>query len=301
MLFFNCRQTIFNFKILCIMQYYRIIIPFCLIFFWTFRAGSQDAIHYYNNGLMLVKEKNYVEAIREFTQAISANPDYAEAYYQRALTKDLLAKNEGLNTIELCYDLLKATMLGHKDASKMLIYKSQSHCYNAKNFRLDPEVVFCADFSSSLLSDLPPHADELGMLMSLNLFNNKFTKLDSRIADNHPFLVYINLMSNQITDVTQDITQLELLTELNLSENQLQKIPPSVCQLKNLKVLALHGNKINGIPADIKKLTSLEVLDLSGNQLTAIPDVLAEMKHLKELMLSANYLDKKYHFLQLNM
>ncbi|MCS7005725.1 MAG: leucine-rich repeat domain-containing protein [Cytophagales bacterium] len=260
---------------------------------FTSSAGSQDAVQYFNNGLALLKAQNYVEAIKEFTQAISLDPDYAEAYYHRAITKDLLAQKEGMNNYELCYDLLKATMLGHRDASKMLVKKSQAQCYNIKNFRIDPEIVFCADFSSNVLNDLPPHAEELGMLMSLNLFNNRFTKLGKNIAENHPFLVYINLMSNQISEISPEIAQLELLTELNLSENQLQTIPTAVCRLKNLKVLILSSNKINSIPNELKNLTFLEVLDLSSNQLTNVPPVLCEMKHLKELMLTANHIDKK--------
>ncbi|MBR8840576.1 MAG: tetratricopeptide repeat protein [Stigonema ocellatum SAG 48.90 = DSM 106950] len=47
-------------------------------------------------GLEKAKQRDYQDAVSEFTQAIQINPQYAEAYYQRGLIYGKLAKGEPL-------------------------------------------------------------------------------------------------------------------------------------------------------------------------------------------------------------
>jgi Leucine-rich repeat (LRR) protein len=272
---------------------YQILFTLITVYFVSGNtAGSQDAMYYYDRGLKLIAATDYVGAINEFTLAISANQDFADAYFQRAVAKDLLSKKENVGNSELCFDLLKAAMLGYDKATKLLVQKSQSHCYNLKTAFHDPEVVFCADFSSSVLSELPTQAKDLEMLMSLNLFNNRISHISEQVY-NFDYLVYLNLCSNEITQISPKISQLTLLTELNLNKNKLTNIPKEVCLLPSLKVLSLHDNHLSSLPADIVKNKSIEVLDLSKNNFTVIPEFLEHMHHLKELNLSGNKLDPK--------
>ncbi|HRE56584.1 MAG TPA: tetratricopeptide repeat protein, partial [Candidatus Kapabacteria bacterium] len=54
-------------------------------------------------------------AIFDFTKAIEFNPQFAEAYYNRAIVYG----QEGKETLA-CADLQKASELGHKEAEVMI-------------------------------------------------------------------------------------------------------------------------------------------------------------------------------------
>ncbi|MCC7029415.1 MAG: tetratricopeptide repeat protein [Chitinophagaceae bacterium] len=48
---------------------------------------------YYNTGWMLMQEDSTEKAIRQFDIAIQNKPDYADAYYNRGICKEILGKN----------------------------------------------------------------------------------------------------------------------------------------------------------------------------------------------------------------
>jgi len=54
---------------------------------WTlwFRLGSPRAVHLVKSGNRHLQHNNHDSAIEKFSQAIDADPDFAEAYHQRAI------------------------------------------------------------------------------------------------------------------------------------------------------------------------------------------------------------------------
>ncbi|MDW8288339.1 MAG: hypothetical protein RMJ89_09725, partial [Flammeovirgaceae bacterium] len=62
---------------------------------FTWQDVEKTAEEYFNDGLNNMKKKDYLKAIGDFTHAISLNPQYAEAYYQRAIAKDLFGQQIG--------------------------------------------------------------------------------------------------------------------------------------------------------------------------------------------------------------
>src|SRR6185312_17338388 len=63
--------------------------------------NQPDAKMYYESGMANLNKKDYIQAIGDFTNAISLNPNYADAYYHRAYAKDLLGKKMGFASTEL--------------------------------------------------------------------------------------------------------------------------------------------------------------------------------------------------------
>ncbi len=56
---------------------------------------ANASVAYYNKGFIyLVYQKNYSQAVNEFTKAIEKNPQYAEAFYNRGLSYEYLRKNK---------------------------------------------------------------------------------------------------------------------------------------------------------------------------------------------------------------
>lgn len=251
-----------------------------------------DATTFYNNGIANLKRKDYISAIGDFTNAISIKHDYAEAYYKRAIAKDKFAKEVGFENSELCFDLTSALKYGSKEAINMLKNNCMGECYNVQSAFFEPEIVFCADFSSQKQTSLPAKSSEMVNIIKLNFFNNKATSIPSSISELST-LIYLDMSSNYIKSVSPAIGTLSHLTELHLNKNEITDLPREMGKLKNLKELYLRKNKLSRLPEAIGNMEALEVLDLSFNQLTTLPTGVAALKnHLKTLVLVGNDFSK---------
>lgn len=252
---------------------------------WT---DFPDAKEFYQEGLDHMQQKDYITAIGDFTNAISMNPNYGDAYYLRAKAKDMLAKQYGFsNSAELCFDLTTALNLGKANAIAMLEENCMNECYDNKTAFDEPAVVFCADFSSKALGGLPSRTGELINVVNFNFFDNNATSLSTDIAKMHG-LLNLNLASNKLTSLTASIGQLRYLQELNLNRNQLTTLPYEFGNLGQLERLYIRQNQLKELPKSIARVKSLRELDLSMNQLKSLPFEVAGLKNLKTLILVGN-------------
>lgn len=62
------------------------------------------------------------------------------------------------------------------------------------------------------------------------------------------------------------------MVELNLGTNQLTKIPDDIQLLQSLEVLILSNNSLKRLPQTIGNLRKLRVLDLEENKLDSLPN-----------------------------
>lgn len=253
---------------------------------------ADKAQEHYQSGLKFLTAKDYVKAIGEFTHAVSLKNTFAEAYLQRAIAKELLGKQSGFSSQDLCYDLIKASELGSMKAAEMLQGKCTQVCYTPKTAFQEPEMVFCADFSSSVLSKLPDQSADLEAVVSMNLFNNRLTALDPALG-NLTHLIHLDVGSNQLTEVGAVIGKLRWLQDLNLSKNSIKSISPEIARLSRLHTLNLRNNDIEILPDAIGQLQELHTLDLSVNHLKTIPACIRQLPRLKVLMLAGNPLQEK--------
>ena len=241
----------------------------------------------FKEGLQALEEKEYIQAIGKFTNAISLKEDYAAAYYQRAVAKDLLGEAEGFFSADLCFDLIQAMKLGHPKALPMLRENSNRECHTVETMLYKPETVFCADLSSHVLFKMPDYADQLAYVAYLNLFDNRFSSMPDGLIS-FSYLVHLDMSRNVLADIHPEINRLKWLVELNLNKNKITELPESISELSHLKQLYLRNNKIKALPSSLSQLQELEELDLALNQLESVPEVLKEMNHLKRLILVGN-------------
>lgn len=251
-----------------------------------------DATSYYNSGVNALNSKDYIKAIGDFTNAISMNPKYADAYFYRAYSKELLGIKMGFTSSEMCSDLVMAMYYGKKEAAGKLEKTCMSECFSMDMAFDEPEIVYCADFSSKVLSDLPAGSSKLTYLVKLNMFNNKLTSM-SKEWEKLDKLVSLDLGSNKLTSISPSIGKLTHLKELNLNKNPITTLPVEIGNLKNLETLTLRQNGLTQFPASIAMLSSLENLDLALNKLTSLPLEIANLKNLKTLTLVGNELPSK--------
>ncbi|MDY0906081.1 leucine-rich repeat-containing protein kinase family protein [Pedobacter sp. CFBP9032] len=126
-------------------------------------------------------------------------------------------------------------------------------------------------------------------------------------------LEYLDLSSNNLSELPKDFGRLKKLKVFFCSDNsfdtypqvladcpqldivgfkanRIQTIPDNAIGA-NLRWLILTNNQVSAIPAAIGQCYRLEKLMLAGNQLTALPDELQNCKALALLRLSANEID----------
>jgi tetratricopeptide (TPR) repeat protein len=265
------------------------IVKVFLIFTFIISSGfnQPDAKTFYENALASLNKKDYIQAISEFTNAISLKPDYADAFYHRATAKDLLGKKMGFFSSEMCSDLVSAMINGKAEALDKLEKSCMGECYDLDAALQEPEVVYCADFSSKVLTDLPASSSKFVNLVRLNFFNNKITTLSDRFGDLDR-LIALDLSSNRLSNIPPVVGKLTRLRELSLNKNQIASLPYEFGQLKQLKLLNMRQNALTTVPKSIAMLSSLETLDLAFNRLTSMPIEIANLKNLKTLILVGN-------------
>lgn len=248
----------------------------------------KDAHSFYESGMAHLQNQNFVSAIADFTHAISINPSYREAYYQRAKAKLFLGEELKVTIKDIFHDLLKAKELGEVDAIKLLLKKAQMECYTIKARIKAQDEIFCLDYENANLTKMPNMPSKLYSLLSLHLNCNKIRSLGT--LNFLPNLLILNIANNQLSSLPISIGELPSLVELNASSNNIRSMPIEITKLKHLKALYLRDNELEGLPTNIDSLKSLEVLDLSLNKLKKIPISLFKIKGLKRLYLSGNEL-----------
>jgi Leucine-rich repeat (LRR) protein len=78
------------------------------------------------------------------------------------------------------------------------------------------------------------------------------------------------------------------IIELDLTSNGLTELPDDLHLLTHLRVLRVKYNKLTAVPAACLKLAECMTLDLAGNLISSIPDGIAQLQALRELDLSGN-------------
>lgn len=267
------------------------LILFTTILFMLSSFSPKDAGTFYESGMRHLQNRNFIAAIRDFTHAISINPAYREAYYQRAKAKLFLGETMSITIKDTFNDLLIAKQLGQADAVMLLMKKAQMECYTASAKLSTKSDIFCLDYENANLSKMPSLPSKLDLLLSLHLNFNKICSLNT--LQFLPNLLILNIANNELDSLPASINQLPSLVELNASSNHLVALPTQISELKNLKVLYLRNNQLSSLPSNIEKLKSLEILDLSLNKLNKVPTYLFKIKNLKKLYLYGNDLKEK--------
>jgi Leucine-rich repeat (LRR) protein len=257
----------------------------------TSAFNQPDAGNYFENGLNSLNQKDYLKAISDFTNSISLNPNNAEAYYYRAYSKELLGNKMGFFSSELCSDYVQAMLLGKKEASTKLKDLCMGECYNMETAFIEPEIVYCADLSSRILTDLPLNATFVNVV-KINMFNNKLATLSSKWASMEQ-LIDLDLSSNRISLLPPIIGKMNKLRELNLNKNMIPSLPIEFGNLIELRTLTIRQNNLTELPKEFCNLKNLETLDLAMNLLTVLPSEIGQLKKLKSLNLVGNEIPVK--------
>lgn len=244
-----------------------------------------------NSGKDNIEKKDYLKAISDLTMAISLQSDLGEAYYHRAISKNLFGQEQGFYNSDFCLDFIDAMKYDYTPAVEKLYEMGRSECFLLKSATLMPQKAFCIDISSQNISTISNQFSEFNNLVSLNASNNNLESLGT-IFNSCPYVISLDLGENKISYIPSELTKLKFLYELNLSDNDLKKIPDEITKLNELTFLILRGNQLSEIPKNIGDLKSIKLLDLSLNKIEKLPKSMENLENLETLVLSGNPIPK---------
>ena len=126
---------------------------------------------------------------------------------------------------------------------------------------------------------------------ALDLCSQQLTTVPQQIMQNAQLKVVL-LGWNALTILPETFEKLTNLQWLDLNGNQLTTLPEGITKLSNLKALYVAENSLKALPQSIGQLRSLKTLELMNNQLAALPESIGNLSNLEMLGLDGNQLEK---------
>jgi len=126
-------------------------------------------------------------------------------------------------------------------------------------------------------------------LKELELRSNDLSELSDDISI-VTGLVDLSLFHNNFSIIPEVVFNLTELTWLNLGVNQIAELPHGIGRLKKLKILDLGQNQLISLSGEIGELKNLEQLIVHNNNLTSLPVNIGKMTALKHISLYENNL-----------
>lgn len=148
----------------------------------------------------------------------------------------------------------------------------------------------CLD--ENVISEIPDHATNLVSLEWFSARRNVITTLPGSCLRAWDRLAHLDLRSNRLAALPEEIGCCAGLEVLYLSGNLLKELPTSLGACSALRVLHASKNALTDLPESLSTLALLEELDVSFNQLARLPEaVLAGMPALRILLAANNKLE----------
>lgn len=173
-------------------------------------------------------------------------------------------------------------------------FPSALYC-DSRNLRKVPVIpsrIHYLYLQNNFITDLPVESFENATgLRWVNLDNNRIRRVDRRVLEKLPSLVFLYMEKNQLEEVPAALPR--NLEQLRLSQNQISRIPPGVfSKLENLLLLDLQHNKLSdGVfkPDTFQGLKNLMQLNLAHNILRKMPPKVPPAIH--QLYLDSNRIE----------
>ncbi|RNA40420.1 leucine-rich repeat-containing 58-like [Brachionus plicatilis] len=146
--------------------------------------------------------------------------------------------------------------------------------------------------NNNLIKLVPAIIGQFVNVQTLDLSSNCLKILDENICKLQG-LKNLIVRDNQLEDnsLPKNLgARLPNLEIVNLSGNLFTQFPYQLLEIRSLKEIYLGSNKISGMPRSYEQLQGLEILYLGGNQLKSLPEEICQLKNLTNLNLSNNLL-----------
>ncbi|XP_029044322.1 leucine-rich repeat protein SHOC-2-like [Osmia bicornis bicornis] len=143
--------------------------------------------------------------------------------------------------------------------------------------------------SNNYFWDIPiEKVKEPSSLKKLDVHNTGIPMV-SNIIRKFVNLSVIDISSNNIFWLPEEICSLKKLSSLNIQKNKLTALPKSIGELISLKELKVCCNQLSELPESIGGLSNLQYLDLYDNEFEMLPETIKNLPSLLGVDLEQNY------------
>lgn len=136
----------------------------------------------------------------------------------------------------------------------------------------------------------PQNQHALASVTSLRL-SDHITRLPEELS-NVMNLQELDLSVNRLKVFPEWISRYSALRKLSLSCNQLKEFPIAICQCTTLESIDMTNNRIERLPREVLQLSHLTECNLRLNRILAIPNWIRKFSKLKVLNFSYNGLNQ---------
>lgn len=193
-----------------------------------------------------------------------------------------IVKIENLNLKKLSKEI--KDLVKNYNKTMLLLSLSNNNLYNLP-IQIKIKNLRTLDLSNNKLTKIPnKELKNIPNLSKLDLSNNQIEKITNKDWKALNYLKKINLSNNKIIEITNGINQCQFLEKLNLSNNQIKKISGKVGYLNLLKFLNLSNNQITTFPKDLGKFNNTIAIYLDGNKLKNISKMVRRNRKFFELL-----------------
>lgn len=163
---------------------------------------------------------------------------------------------------------------------------------NLRKVPLIPSRIHYLYLQNNFITELPVESFKNATgLRWINLDNNRIRKVDQKVLEKLPSLVFLYMEKNHLEEVPSALPQ--NLEQLRLSQNHISRIPPGVfSKLEKLVLLDLQHNRLSdGVfkPDTFQGLKNLMQLNLAHNILRKMPPKIPVAIH--QLYLDSNKIE----------
>ena len=233
------------------------------------RILTPDAINYFKNIRCLDLQWNSW-----------SNLQYEKGFFKEMAVKIKLPSNEEAAIIELPEGIGLMTWLEEVNLKGNKIQKLPQGLFQLSELKK-------LNLYGNKMAELPDSFSTLTELTHLNLSNIEFASIPKSIFSLGKLQVLDLSWNKNIVELSPSIAELKNLEELNLESNALTDIPDEIGGLKKLKKVSLSYNKLTAFPAAILKLEELESLEIGNQQIAELPKNLKGLANLKYLELKS--------------
>lgn len=148
----------------------------------------------------------------------------------------------------------------------------------------------CFDASCNSLQAFLDLKSNMKSLRWLNMSSNKIKDVHNIIF--LPNCATVNVASNEIESLPEDIERAQSLITLDISDNKIVCLPENIGQIRTLKNLLASNNQLKALPSMLGSEQCLVTLDLTGNALEGIlaDKDMRRLRTVEKLLLSKNRL-----------
>lgn len=140
------------------------------------------------------------------------------------------------------------------------------------------------------LDAIPKGIGNLNQLTALNLESNNIQQLTEELCCLKK-LESLNIKRNKLRNLPDNISNLKSLKRLEADSNMIETLPDSFTDLEKLEEVNLMDNKLNEIPKNINKLTNLKACNFGKNEISRLPFSILELEELEAFYIHYNSID----------